>query len=700
MKQDENERAWEIYTTVASHLSPEHTEIEIPGFVAEADKADWIKNKCKNMEHPMPEDADRKLIQQLKQEGKIVEGHFFRRVARHYAMQEYLEGIKDGVLSELFSTLHAFLGNGSYFPADEAVAQSLLEYAASYPCKFPYVKNEFEIRMMQSVQYLQAMGFSVHVEMGTICCPEKVQQDLFDRLETEIKEVGGMKVLAWVLNTFLEDYIPDLDRYLMGRTCSDKKRNEPINLLLQLAAKNLVAEGDKLEAEVAAEKTQVILRLAEAMLDIADIQGESEFEYSSMGIEEFPFYLHNEMIFDKFCVPTQYNRMFVLKSLDYLVKPWFPLAKTEYHYRDYYKVAECFLRFDGKGGILNQYELKKVTGLSWRRLRQILTDLSLPFKEVNYEFTSLDGRCNLFFKPIILYENGQYLYIDQRLSGIGFYHVACDLISRYHKTLSRDQGTQLENMLKDEMTLKGFWLAYGKYPGKEDFSEGECDLVLSGSRNVFLEIKKKDIAEEMAQLDDVTLLESLAFGMIRAQKQCFRHDAYLKANGEMVLGDKGVRLAYQADKFPSYKISVCYPEYSFLCNKMFSMNVLEVILQGKFMAVDAERQGQLDKLDAVCETIRESVATIYPDGAVEARQVSFYSLFCSMQQLIAAIWWCDTEDEFLRVLDEWVYTTDKTLDPYFTLIRTKYYMEHPDNTVHKSMLDFAKKSGRPIMIVQ
>lgn len=118
-------------------------------------------------------------------------------------MQEYLGGIKDGVLSGLFSTLHAFLGNDIYFPVDEAVAQSLLEYAASYPRKFPYVKNEFEIRMMQSMQHLQAMGFPVRVEMGTVFNPDKIQQDLFDRLEEEIKETGGMKALAWVLNTFL-----------------------------------------------------------------------------------------------------------------------------------------------------------------------------------------------------------------------------------------------------------------------------------------------------------------------------------------------------------------------------------------------------------------------------------------------------------------------------------------------------------------
>ena len=39
----------------------------------------------------------------------------------------------------------------------------------------------------------------------------------------------------------------------------------------------------------------------------------------------------------------------------------------------------------------------------------------------------------------------------------------------------------------------------------------------------------------MDALDDVTVLENMAFGMVRAQKQLFGHEHYLKVNGRMEL---------------------------------------------------------------------------------------------------------------------------------------------------------------------
>ena len=76
----------------------------------------------------------------------------------------------------------------------------------------------------------------------------------------------------------------------------------------------------------------------------------------------------------------------------------------------------------------------------------------------------------------------------------------------------------------------------------------------------------------MDNLDDVTLLRQLAKGMIKAQKQCFAHELYLKINGSIVLDDKGKKeVLYPVSKQDRcFKLSVCHQEYSFCAAKTFA----------------------------------------------------------------------------------------------------------------------------------
>ena len=55
----------------------------------------------------------------------------------------------------------------------------------------------------------------------------------------------------------------------------------------------------------------------------------------------------------------------------------------------------------------------------------------------------------------------------------------------------------------------------------------------------FFEVKKTPITNELENVDDVTMLQQLAKGMVKAQKQCFSHELYLELNGSICLDDNG-----------------------------------------------------------------------------------------------------------------------------------------------------------------
>lgn len=62
---------------------------------------------------------------------------------------------------------------------------------------------------------------------------------------------------------------------------------------------------------------------------------------------------------------------------------------------------------------------------------------------------------------------------------------------------------------------------------------------------------------------------------------------------------------------------------------------------------------------------------------VRARKQTITSLFCSLQQVLVALWNSADENDFLEMIKEWIYCQDKTLDPYRQILKHIYYREHP-----------------------
>lgn len=701
MKYIELQSTWNIFLEAATSLTP---TLPLPP-TQHPPKPSDIKAACVSLAHySVSTDLGHGLksrgdLSALESSGAIANSHILVRLARHFYLKGIVEEKETKWLCDRLMTLHGFLGNQYYFPVDKNVIERLLALGTRYPTTYAHRPDEYDERMARSACYLKAQGFDLSVKMGTISFSDDTGQALFDLLERKIATIGGNTMFGKIMNKYLSDwYIPDIGRYVYGRKL-DRERNDPFNLLLQISAKHIKQTRDLPVTGDTDRFADEIITLAESILDIHDIQGTSGMEYSMMGAEQFPVYLLNEMIFDKICVAPQYSGKFVLLSLDYLIKPWFAYAKREYSYEDYYKVAKYVVNFEGIRELISVDKLRKITGISKNRLRQILKDISIPAKDVNREFTSLDGRTNLFTRPVIRFPSEPYMFLEPCLCGIGFFHAACDMIRSNYPRLEREQGEAVEKMLRDEMEKKGYGLKHGKYREKNGMKPGECDLVLKNSSLVFMEVKKKSIEDELGALDDMTVLENMTFGMVKAQKQCFFHENYLRFNGELDFYDTRQKVVGEAGDIPAYKVSVCYPEYTFLTNKMFSMNLLEILLRGEFKAVDGALQGKLDKLNLVGEEIRQCVISQNQGQTISARDASFYSLFCSLQQILTAVWWCENEDEFFQVLDGWIYSTDKTLDPYVSLIATKKMTMDPDEgAVRRSMIEFVKKRGTPTMI--
>ena len=489
-----------------------------------------------------------------------------------------------------------------------------------------------------------------------------------------------------------------LDLYYISRNVKDE-RNEPINILLNLSVKHLRANITSNDLSLIESKVNEIFQITRAWLDILDIQIESEMEYSMISAENFPLYFNNEIIYDKMCTPKQYSKKYILLLLDYLIKPFFDKAEKRYSFKEYCCVAEYLMSLEQPYAFLNVNDIHKKTKIAYYKINLILEDISRPIKEVNSKFKSLAGETNFYTRPVIRFPVEKYLYIDYHFTGFGFYIAAYDMIKAKFDILDRKLGPLVEDMLRSEVFKKGYSLCNGKYTTKDD--ESDCDLVIQSSNRIcFIEVKKTNIEDEFNKLDDVAALQQLSKGMVRAQKQAFRHKKNLLKNRKLTLDKEQNKfeVSYLGDEH-IYLFSICLPEYSFLTSKSFSSKLLDVILLGGFSTVDPNRQCEVEELNQLGKTILQYSNEINNQSSIDVHSLSFYSAFASAQQLLTALWLSNSQEEFVKIIRNWIYGTDSSLNLYHSILCDVAEGNH-SKSIRKCTIDMLESAKKEAVFIR
>ena len=693
MKYIENSKMWDLIISGIDKVINTNVEIK--------EDVNILEEKCSKL-------ASYSYESDIKT-GKITEHNLFKmegeglvfginliiRIKRYYYILAKIKDLNYSKHIQLLTNLIAYLGNQYYYKAEESTIEQLLIYGLMFPDFLidpPQVQLD---RMIESAKFLKKYNIIPEIQYSGFLCSEANTKKIFNLLEQKIMYVGGHTVLEKIYTEFFAMYIPQFDFYFISRN-SRNKRNEPLNLLLNLSIKHLRPNfGQRnLSSECV---IQEIFQIARAWLDILDIQSESTMEYSMMKTENFPLYFNNEIVFDKMCMPKQYSKKFILLLLDKLIKPFFVKSERKYSFKEYLSIADYLMSLNQPYLLLNLNEVHKQTGVAYYKIKIILEDISKPKNQVNSQFNSLEDKVNYYTRPLIKYSLDQYLYVDYHFTGFGFYLAAYDMIKANYDILDRKLGLLVEEMMRAEISKKGYSSYYGKYTTLDD--ESDCDLVMRNSNRICLfEIKKAEIENEFNILDDVAALHQLSKGMIKAQKQTFRHKRNLHKYGNLTLKSEQGETNITCDNENIYMFSVCLPEYSFLTSKSFSSKLLEVISLGGFSTVDPNRQSEVKELNDLGKTILQYANEINNCAPIDVHSLSFYSAFVSAQQLLIALWCSNSEEEFLETIRNWIYGTDGSLNLYHSILCD---IEARDNSkrIRKSTIDMFEKNKKEAVFV-
>lgn len=712
MKYIENPDIWKICIEVFDSLDTElSSKISCPSQrnMSAEDKKKTMEEFLKLAKYTYEKDivsghVSQLELLQMEENGLILGSHIFCRMARHYYFMEQATGEDHRKERILCATIHANLGNTFFFEPNHDVIEGVAKLGIQLldAKKYDFITSDYSDGIVNALHIFHGYGIEPSIQYGTFDCNERINHEIFEVLEKKVKMVGGLAVLMYLWKTFFWNYYsPDLDRYMISRS-TDNRQSTPVQLLISLAIKHLNINDknyDKKECQC-----REIIDLAQAWYNILEVEGESGIEYAMATVNRYPLELYNQIIVDKFCIPKQYTKDYILASLDHMIQPLFYLCNKKYSYSDYRKVACYLMNQPFFIGVLDRSEMKRQLDVANYKIDLILEDISIPAMQVNAEFTNIDAACNHYKWPLIRFPMERYVYIDYHICGFGFYNVIYEIIKRCDGSLDKKQGIYVENMLKEELQKKGYGYFSGKYGAlkEKNLNDSECDLVMQSNSTFFFEVKKTSISDELENMDDVTMLQQLAKGMVRAQKQCFLHELYLRENGSICLEDNGVeRVIEPVGKLREcLKISVCHQEYSFLTSKSFSSLLLETILSGRIDVKDSARKNDLDALNKLGKQILDICSRNGKQECIVPREVAFYSLFCSLQQILTALWNSKDEEEFLYMVKEWIYCQDKSLDPYLQILVHIYHRNNPESPdVKKAAIEMFERTNRKSLYI-
>lgn len=711
MKFIENQNTWETCISALNELdlSSMHIHQKSSDILNKSDHkkiTDAIANMAKYSakEDGTFEKVSSAQLWKMEEKGEIVGSHIFFRMARHYWLQEKLTMEDYSKERILCATIYSYIGNVYYFPVQKNVFKSVFELGMKLVeiREYDIFCDDFLKEIEKSIHIIQKYGIELSATNGCIDWNDEVNKSIFEILERKVIYIGGLTLFDYLWRKYFEDsYFPLLDRFMISRE-PEKKQSIPLQLLISLGMKHLSLDSSKFGKRD--EDSKGILDLAKAWYNVLEIEGESASEYAMCTVEQYPLMLMNQMLVDKFCIPKQYSQRYILVSLEHLVKPFFDQCDKKYSYTDYINVVNYLMDIPSSFAVINVNQMKKCLRVANYKIDLILNDISIPLRMVNSNFDGIDSSCNHYKWPIIRFPMGQYVYINSHICGFGFYNAAYEMVKKKNPTIDRDQGVYVEEIIKEELHKKGYSYVCGKYQGikKKKLSGSDCDLIMQNKGTYFFELKKTSVTNELENIDDITLLKQLSKGMVKAQKQCFSHELYLKKNGSIVLDNKGENytLLPASNEDPCYKISVCHQEYSFLTSKHFYTLLLEAILCGEINTRDPGRENDLDELNKIGQQMQKMIFSKNGNRKAIARDETFFSVFCSLQQLLMALWNSTSEADFLDMVKEWIYYQDKSLDLYLQIFMHIYYRENPDQfNLKKKALEMFERTGKKSMFI-
>lgn len=645
--------------------------------------ADFYVSKIKGLASYCSDDKtsfDYYKVSELENEGKVFTNNLLRVLKKQLYLEMRLEREDNLLAISIISKVNECLSNGCYFDTEKNKLESFFKYAFLLYLSNNQIFNLKDaetisiVRSMKSL--LQSYNLQYEIKYGDVYFLESSDKDIQYKIENLIRYVGGIDFLRFLFVEHIEPkYNKKIDRFLIHRNMRQMLRNideirVPYNYLIQLASKHLDDARNVLLTNVGQKNEfDKIIKISSDYLNVMNLQPYSIFRDMCMDFKSIPVRLSRNILFEKMFTPIQYRPDFVDEFIQMVYLPLFnssvKIGYTRCEFERFYRLLISEKR------ICVSYtydELKKLTQIKGSSLSKLLADFSIDSAKVNLNFDNFLAETNYRYKPLVKLENNCYFLFSSYFNSFSFVETLYEKLQPFYPgKFNRIKGNNVESMIKDLFKAKDFPFYSGEYAVNKS-TKYECDMVLESDKEIiFIEIKNQPLPNSFEQGDDIETLRSLGEGMIKAQRQCYRHLYHLRKQGELVINKSdGTRYILKENGRRVICISLCSQEYLFLTNKLFSSNFLQSLLVSTYHTTDPKKENRLASLNSLRNDLETLVQDIY--GQIDLHHAFFDTLFRSAQQIFVILKSSKNLDEFIQYLTEPIYVSDGSGDAYHQLL--------------------------------
>jgi len=496
--------------------------------------------------------------------------------------------------------------------------------------------------------FIEIYKIPISFNDGYIDLTEKAETMIYEKIDSIIKNIGGINVISCLLYINQEKYNKEQHRFHFVRNLSSTSENIvpdlPVGYLINLSLKYL-RNNIEINNECIDKNIKELFELTRNYCSLYDVQSYNAWEDIFFSHESLPYKLREFVLYDIMFSINQFNPCNLRSLLKYLFS-FINIQTVGFDinlYIDFVSdiIEEC--RDNFRPYILRKKDFyRKYYKLSTTVIDKIFNMFSYNYYEINkeYRFPNDYNKCNAMFKPFINIGSGKYFFINSSICSMNVYETLSDRLRNNVSNFEENIGFQFEKYIKYLLSQKKIFFKSGKYKN----GNGECDIIVeTDDKILFIEIKKKALTRIAKSGEDIQIFIDLSKSLLDSSIQLNNHEINLRENNKLELEDYTLQL----NRRDIEKITLVLNDYGTLHDYSICDRILNNIEIGGYDVYNQNYKNEFKKLEIKSKKLREQNEHIN-SWKKNKNQPHFNYKFLCLSQFLVILDESSSNEELLR----------------------------------------------------
>lgn len=504
-----------------------------------------------------------------------------------------------------------------------------------------------------------------------------------ERLEAEIKHIGGLAVIKSVFNFLRGEgyYFDKVSRYIVvahkNFIPSHTQRLIPFGYLLNLAVKYPFENKYFLKRQKELNKKLAeITKIAKLLSTSLNIQIYGTWAGVFQSTHSLPEYISRLALSDSgFSFPTYdiTDMPSQIRSLFIWIDHERFNSKNGFSIEEYLDVLQAIIKIaDRRTGIVDVYlsRLIRETILPEIKIKHILMVISHEPTGINKNYQTIADyeSVDFGFKPLIKLSPTKYIMCDKSWCAVAFYEAMASMVRKAESDSDSKIGYALESFIQEEFIKHNILYHSGNYAGRAK-GKGESDIIVeTETAIVLIEAKKKAFTRKAKSGRDIEIIIDLAASLLEAQLQAGRTEIILREQGFLEIENNGQISKIEHKGRDIERITLAHLDYGSFQDRTVINNILSILVNTRMEILNKNNTTAIAKFEEIkqkCDEWEAQAAELVKYDESFLHFPFFNCWFLSLSQLLLILKFSNSNESFYKTLVKTKHVTFGSSNFYY-----------------------------------